>query len=526
MAIELPSRRGGGAPRRAVTTPAAENVPRARIARDPGVQASAGAFGADIGNAAQDAGAALRQAGQVAGEFHRAEQAQRLSAVTAQAAARLKEIEFQFEQDPDYATYERRYNEAADAILAEAEKELGSGTVFQAFQSEFATSRLNIGFNVRRLARKRQVDAGNAQLVRNLDRYADLYARSTNELEQQDIRNKALLDLADAAEVGLISQEERAKRELAWENGSEAVLVRRTIQEDPELAEAMLTDPESFRNLSEDTRVALSRQASARAETMRKERIRLLEKAERDADKARTDAQEREFGRLFGAVLEDAVTDRDLDQALAERRINGSQFARLRTTLESEAEPSDDPNVLLAMYEDLDDGLLTKERVLTAFSNGLITRERATELRNAIDRGVNEVQKNARRFVREHVGGVTGPMAVLDAQSSIRVANAEREFFERVAANEDPWEVADSVVSRYRRVEPNLTALPRPLFVSGDPDTLEGIEASMKRTVEAFENQQIDEETFRKEADILKQRENLIRERERLRLERSPGNSR
>lgn len=61
MAVELPRRSGGGTQGRPVVAPTVENVPQARIARDPGVQASPGAFGADVGAATMDAGQAIAQ---------------------------------------------------------------------------------------------------------------------------------------------------------------------------------------------------------------------------------------------------------------------------------------------------------------------------------------------------------------------------------------------------------------------------------------------------------------------------------
>lgn len=60
MAIELPRRPpAGGAPVRAVRAPTAENVPQARIARDPGVNVDPDAFGRGAGEATVAAGQAI-----------------------------------------------------------------------------------------------------------------------------------------------------------------------------------------------------------------------------------------------------------------------------------------------------------------------------------------------------------------------------------------------------------------------------------------------------------------------------------
>ncbi len=218
------------------------------------------------------------------------------------------------------------------------------------------------------------------------------------------------------------------------------------------------------------------------------------------------------FAKYFDGIIECTVSEDDIDAARSSRLISGEQFVTLRRALDAEETPEDDDGVVLVMMRDLDDGLLTKERVLNAYGDGLITRERAVELRTAVDRGTDETEREALQFIRANVGGVRGPLAVLDSQSSQREAAAVREFRSRVDKGESPDAVADDIVTRFRKQEPGMSALPRPVFLIG-PRSNPDIAATAQRTLAAFDRGEISEATLKRELENLERIEEILSRR-------------
>lgn len=462
-------------------------------------------------------GRALEQAGKQAFEINeRMVEAKRrtdLTSANATASRQLRELEFGFNEDPDFATFNERFGDNADAIRDEVSDGINDSAVRSAFLAQFEKSRLNSEFKVRTLARNRQIDTGQGQLTRDVDTFAELLAGASNDLERQDIRQQAILALSDAADTGLITQKDRASRELAFLNKADTLKARREMRADPDSFVAKINDEREFVDLTEESRQRLSEQGSRLAATRVRDRVRLADRAERREDKTRKEAQELHAAGLRSEMLETpkSVTEERLVFDLQRRKITLSQFELLRRGLKAEEEGVDDPNVLLTLTADtIEADPTVPARVFAAREVGLLKAETARQilqrhesvLRSGGVLATNEV-KRARAFVNDTVGGVRGPFSVLDSEASTRLAGAMREFDDRVLNGEKPFEVADDVSARFRLTDPGITSLPRPRFLVGtrsDPD----LEATMRNTVERFEAGELTDEEFAKEAELLK----------------------
>lgn len=356
---------------RAVRLPNAGDVPTvgAGALRDPGVsrfpQASPETFGAAEGRALQQFGQATGQLAEdvadIAFKLRRQQQASDLARVTSDASVRLKEAEFQLETDPDYATREERYNATADQIFNELSQGLDD-TVKSAFEAEFLQSRQTIGFNVRRDARKRQIDAGAGQLERNMDTWADLYARADTDAERDDIRRKVQLELAEASQVGLITEESRAKRELAFGSRAEKTQVNGLILANPEAAEALLFDESQFQDLTPEDRVSLQARAQAAAESARTERRAEADRQDRLAEKrmkATGDAALKDAYDILdrGGTLSPAY----LDQVRSNPGVSPAEYKGLVELTHKEGTTEDDAEFLQNIMPRLHDEDLISE---------------------------------------------------------------------------------------------------------------------------------------------------------------------
>lgn len=230
------------------------------------------------------------------------------------------------------------------------------------------------------------------------------------------------------------------------------------------------------------------------------------ERADRIADRQRKRAQEDAASTLAVRIMQGEAKAADLTTALASRTIGREQFNSLLGALRTEEQGVDDPNVEIDLRTDIINGNAAQSDILRARSSGALTPETTAELLTLHDqvarRGgplASDAAKRALQYVDDTVGGVRGPFAILDFDSSTRVANAKREYTQRVLAEEDPWAVADDIVRRYRPQPPALTSFPRPQFLTGRIDDIAALAAAEAATVRAYEAQRIDKSTASRE---------------------------
>lgn len=240
------------------------------------------------------------------------------------------------------------------------------------------------------------------------------------------------------------------------------------------------------------------------------------EKNERDGDKATKEEQEHNAALLYDAITEGRLTDEELDQALAERRIDGDDFRTLRRALATEATSVDDPAVVVELEQSAAEGSLTLSALVDQFEAGTITQNTFQNFSGRAQGDVNETAEEALAFVRANVGGIRGPLAVLDTQSSTREAAAIREFRDQVDEGLDAWDAADDVVARYRPQEKTLKSLPRPLFLVGTPSKPD-LEATKEKTATAFREGSITFDVLQREAALLEEIEEILDRQEQRR---------
>lgn len=244
-----------------------------------------------------------------------------------------------------------------------------------------------------------------------------------------------------------------------------------------------------------------------------------------NAEKMRKREREERAVELTLGIADGATGEGAVIEALRLRQIDRRQFGQLMTAL-SRAEP-DDVNAVaaLGLRADVLDGRAGVTEILASHAVGEIDLDTAEELIGAADQvtrrgGVlaRADVRAARGFVDSTIGGIRGPLAILDSASSERTQNALRDFDNQVRkAGEsgqsfDPFAIADEVVEGFRTKPPSPTAFRRPRYLVGmraSPD----IDKSMLRTLDALDRGLITQQEAMEEIMNLEAIEDALEQR-------------
>lgn len=276
--IELPSRGGGGGGRRrGAVAPTVENVPTARIARDPGVRASAGAFGADAAQgmvgAGQSVSGAVDQFADVSVALAKKKRDAAVASSTALAGSNLQNFALDLESDPDWETYGERFEKYSQEVF-EIQSEGMDPAGKQRFQERFDLLKLENAYRVRRLSTARAADAGVADLNTALDGYASLAGRAGTPEEYDLALAMVSEDVGRAVEDGFITETAGSKAIRDWLEKADDVAARQMILDDLDGAVGALSDPDTFPNLDEGRRLSLLKEAKTQVRIEENERKR------------------------------------------------------------------------------------------------------------------------------------------------------------------------------------------------------------------------------------------------------------
>lgn len=236
------------------------------------------------------------------------------------------------------------------------------------------------------------------------------------------------------------------------------------------------------------------------------------EKGERDGEKATKEEQEQAAAVLYDGIIEGTVDDEELDRALEDRRIDGDDFRTLRRALATEPGSVDDPAVVVELEQAAADGSLNLRQVVDQFEAGTITQGTFQSFSGRAQGDVNDLERRGLASINRQVGGERNQFTILGTDDSVRLDEAFKEFREQIDRGIDPIDAADDINARYRKTDPGLNSLPRPLYLVGprnDPD----LQATRERTVQAFTAGDIDSVVFDREAELLEQLERFLLER-------------
>lgn len=283
-----------------------------------------------------------------------------------------------------------------------------------------------------------------------------------------------------------------------------------------EIERRALIDPASAREFFEKHRDDIDGRKhntiEAKIISAERQALKDLDKADREAEKVLREAQDVRAAELTDGVIEGTTNDADLDAALASGAVRGGQFISLRKLLKAQEKDDaaeDDPNVVLALDLELDQGVLTVPAVRAAYADKLITKSTMDGLVRQIDAGPQDIRiKRQRGFLRDTVGGIVGPLAILDSQASRRVVDALDEFDQRTTGPnaEDPRNVRLDIEKQAAQVR-KPKSFRRPRFMvdpkGGDNRTFD-IRETRKATSKALRAGKITPAQAAREFELIK----------------------
>lgn len=249
--------------------------------------------------------------------------------------------------------------------------------------------------------------------------------------------------------------------------------VQGLIKETPFLTLSRLHSGEYDKLLTFESKQKLISEAYREIDHRNREEDRQAKK-EKEALKEKHDAN---YADINLRIVRREIKETEIVRALEEGKINSQQFLTARTNLAKENSEVGDHDRYLQLRIEALKGNITYEQVLA--NRELLSEKQEIELVNLVDttdrRGGALARDDVKREldrIDQSIGGVRGPLAVLDAASSMRVANALAEATDRMKARpQDARKIADEVIERYRpsslSVSAQIQALPRVKYWKG-----------------------------------------------------------
>ena len=241
-------------------------------------------------------------------------------------------------------------------------------------------------------------------------------------------------------------------------------VVTAASRNDNELAKKIFND--FLLKIDGVSRAAISIRLGARD----KELLRLKIEAEARAEKELKDRQDQTFVRVILGISKEEVSEDLVFLLLEKGGLRPLQHAKALKLLR-EDDTISDPDTLLALevdvrlgektFEDIED----VENISNKDKRTLIALVDTVERRGGIL--ARDDIKRLRTNISQLIGGVRGPLAILNPGASRRTRNAIVEFENRVLGGEDPQAVHDSVLDAFldRDAASVLQGMARPPFL-------------------------------------------------------------
>ncbi len=494
-----------------VQLPGVENIQRARLGRDPGVQV---ADTSAVGDALENIGEFVQGATAEILETRRATETTR---ATAGATQELNEFLFEMESDTDYGTQDERLQTKAKEIRDKHAQGMQSNIARGAFETDFDTALGGHRIDVARKARDGVFNRAEAELDVSLAALSRQIAATDDPIRRAELLSTGRKSILDLAVVGAIEDTDAVNLDQKFRSSVDENDARAMILADPEAAEVALGGADAFPDLTEDKRLTLFARAQTQAEALRREEVRKAEKAERDQEKAVGEEQDAEFAVAIDRIFEGVLTDRDLDRMRETRQISPQDYVTARRLMDAESVVDDDPFVVQSFTDMADDGRLTNRDVINAFSSRMITQTTMNRFLGDIESDPDDFNtKEQLRMLKENVGGVSGAAAILNEDQTRKVNDAVQEFRDRTRGQgrEDPREVREDIESRAAQPR-KLNTFPRPVMMVSPTRDIRDIDLEQTRaaTDDALANGTISEDVFLREDRLLDDLEEAMRGR-------------
>lgn len=445
-------------------------------------------------------GKATERLAQVGIQVYEHDRKLKLTKLAIDSQKELQDLAVSFETDRDYDTQPQRYREKVAEITKRIQDTTNDQRLVRSWQSEMAADIAKGEFEVRRNALKGKIGENRAILGETLDNYASLAGGGEDDV----VRSKGLKALDDAYQAGILSPEELQTRSQKFRSDIVAAGVRREILNDPDLAEQKLLSGE-FPDLSGQDRLVWTERATARADSLRRQRLAEEDRAIRIQERVDRE-REREFSKVGDQLFaRGQLTARWVEDN--RENLSPDDFRYFYRKLSGD-EANTDPLVYSYLREKAGRGEDVREEARSALQRGQIKT-------SDFDRITGEVEQ-------QRPGWYKRGSQFISTSSAVSDLNPDPASAQRKAAMLDDWyrwssenpKATDEQAEReYRRIVQeygivdlrNMTLTKRaPTYLVGtrnEPD----IDATERATVKAFTDGLISRQELERQAALLKE---------------------
>lgn len=215
-----------------------------------------------------------------------AERAVQLAKVKSESEIALRTKADEIASDPNWQAAENAWKTFLDDARTAQKERIVDPAVYQAWETHFNQSAVMRSLDIKGAVRKRRLDGLVTGLDDTLFNLGQAAGRASSPEDRALVMNEVEIALGDAVGFGAITGEDAGKRRRGFMSHVDETDARRLIARDPEGAAVAILDDRRFPNLDTLKRTQLADTAQRRADSLRAERVRQWDKAERDAERA------------------------------------------------------------------------------------------------------------------------------------------------------------------------------------------------------------------------------------------------
>ena len=439
-----------------------------------------------------------------------------ITSATTAASQELENYVFEMKNsDREYATQFERYQTQVKDISSRYQKQFEKDpSAFSVFKSNFGQLAFKRGMDVRSHSLNGQMDVQKGQLSLNMQSLAELAVQGDEE-QRAMVQTKADLLLADAYQGGVIGAEEQAKMHMSFQDDVVSAQVRFDILQDPDSAATKLLKGE-YNGLSNERSMIWLEKANQASEAKQRALYSAQDRDRREQERAEKRMQEN-MAKAGDKLLYAGELTTDWLESNRESLDQDDYRFYLKSLRTGDAGFTD-----AGLYADL--------RIRA--SNGDDVRD---EARGALRRGRLKLQDYEKLVNRSEKNTGTGDVPnwfkrgeqYLGRVFQVSDINPDPAGAQRLASVMDEWsqwaldnpqaapdqarKAYQELAKDYALIETqNMTLIkPLPRYVVGNRSALD-VESTARATVEAFQNGEISEDEFNKQAALIKEWEDAM----------------
>jgi hypothetical protein len=220
----------------------------------------------NAGQAVEEIGASMQA---MDDKLTAARQAAQLSDALGKATGEIGELEIKYQNDADFKTSHKRFQDESGGIRAKYEKSVDDPTVRAAFNKQYGNIETTKRLNVMKMALGKEGEYNVASLDDSMTAYAKAAASAGNDAERELVINQARVSLAGMQQAGWITADNAAKREQNFVVKIDEARVSQAMFEAPgDTSTKLAFDPTFASNLDPDKRQDMIRQGWDRQHEM------------------------------------------------------------------------------------------------------------------------------------------------------------------------------------------------------------------------------------------------------------------